>query len=158
MTLYDMIEQGRALYDMLSSEEIDEQTFSDTLESIGVQDKLEAYAKVIKQLKADAEMLKAEKMKLAEKQARAEKAVDRLYSAIIEFMHATGAEKTSAGVFTFRISRSSSVVVDDLSKIPKQFISYAEPKVDKTAVKKAIASGEAVEGCRLEEKEGVQIK
>ena len=55
MTLYEMTEQAKTLYNMLSYGEIDEQTFNDTLESIGADDKINDYCIVIRQLKADAE-------------------------------------------------------------------------------------------------------
>lgn len=43
MTLYEMTEAARQLKALLEADEIDEQTFSDTIEAIGADDKINAY-------------------------------------------------------------------------------------------------------------------
>ena len=68
MRLYEMTVAANQLYDMLTSGEIDEQTFNDTLEAMGTEEKLESYCKVIRQLEGDAEMLKTEKERIEKKQ------------------------------------------------------------------------------------------
>lgn len=40
MTLYELTAQASELYELLQNEEIDEQTFTDTLEAIGTEEKL----------------------------------------------------------------------------------------------------------------------
>ena len=59
-TIYELTEQANALYNLLQAEEIDEQTYNDTLEAMGAGEKVESYCKVIKQLQSDAEMYKTE--------------------------------------------------------------------------------------------------
>ena len=53
MTLYEMSEGALALYEMFYNGDIDEETLNDTIESFGVEDKLEDYCKLIRQLGAD---------------------------------------------------------------------------------------------------------
>ena len=50
-TLFEMTQQATELYEMLQAEEIDEQTFSDTLEAMGTGEKIEGYCQVIKQVR-----------------------------------------------------------------------------------------------------------
>ena len=78
MTLYEMTTAANALYEMLCNNEIDAQTITDTLEAMGAEEKLESYCKVIRQLEADAEALKAEKARIADKQKTVENSVARM--------------------------------------------------------------------------------
>ena len=50
-TLYELTNQANALYELLQGEEIDEQTFNDTLEAMGAGEKIESYCKIIKSSK-----------------------------------------------------------------------------------------------------------
>ena len=147
-----------ALYDMLSTGEIDEQTFNDTLAAMGVEEKLESYCKVIRQLEADAEMFKNEKERIEKKQKVAENSIARMKKAVADFLHAQGTEKSTAGVFTVALSTSTKVNVVDETKIPKKFFIKQEPKLDKSSILKLLRNGEKVKGCELQENEGVRIK
>jgi hypothetical protein len=158
MNLYEMTTNALALYDLLSVGEIDEQTFNDTLSAMGVEEKLESYCKVIRQLEADAEMFKNEKDRLAQKQKVAENSIARMKSAVTEFLHAQGSTKSSAGIFTVALSTSKAVNIVDESKIPERFLVAQAPKIDKSAIRKELMSGATIEGCELQENEGVRIK
>jgi hypothetical protein len=158
MNLYEMTVSAVALYDLLTTGEIDEQTFNDTLSAMGVEEKLESYCKVIRQLEADAEMLKAEKDRLVKKQKTVENSIERMKSAVTEFLHAKGETKSNAGVFTVALSTSKAVNIVDESKVPERFLVAQAPKIDKSAIRKELMSGATIEGCELQENEGVRIK
>ena len=157
-TLYEMTSNAHILYDLLTSGEIDEQTFNDTLEAMGTEEKLESYCKVIRQLEADAEALKSEKDRIAKKQKSIENSIARMKTAIVNFLYAQNTEKTSAGIFTVAISKSKAVNVVDESKVPVRFLVEQAPKVDKKAIMELLKNGETVEGCELKINEGVHIK
>ena len=157
-TLYEMTSNAHVLYDLLTSGEIDEQTFNDTLEAMGTEEKLESYCKVIRQLEADAEVLKSEKDRIAKKQKSVENSIARMKTAIVNFLYAQNTEKTSAGIFTVAISKSKAVNVVDESKVPVRFLVEQAPKVDKKAIMELLKNGETVEGCELKINEGVRIK
>jgi hypothetical protein len=60
---------------------------------------------------------------------------------------------TKYGVMKVR-KNPPAVVIDDLSKVPTKFQHQKiEVTIDKTAIKKAIQSGEKVDGARLESSE-----
>ena len=158
MNLYEMTVAANELYELLTSGEIDEQTFTDTLEAMGTEEKLESYCKVIRQLEADAEMFKAEKERMANKQKTVENSVERMKKAVIEFMKAQGTDKTSAGTFTVALSTSKAVNIVDESKIPARFLVEQAPKIDKSAIRKELMAGEEITGCELQINEGVRIK
>lgn len=158
MTLYEMTSAANALYEMLCNNEIDEQTIADTLEAMGAEDKLESYCKVIRQLESDAEAVKAEKSKLADKQKTIENSVVRMKLAVSEFLKAKGVQKENAGIFKVALSTSKSVEITDPTAIPDEYIKPAKIEFDKSALRKVLMSGESIAGAELKINEGVQIK
>ena len=158
MNLYEMTNNAKELYELLQQDIIDEQTFADTLESIGVEDKLIGYCQVIGQLKADVEMLKAEEDRIGAKRKSAEKSIDRMKNTIGEFMLACGKDKKKAGTFSISITPVKSVNIIDENKIPKEFLVEQKPKVDRVGIRKAIDSGVSVAGAELVTNNSVRIR
>lgn len=158
MNLYEMTQAANNLYELLTSGEIDEQTVTDTLEAMGAAEKLESYCKVIKQLEADAEMLKVEKERIEKKKKTVENSVDRMKKAVIDFMNAQGAKKATAGTFAIALSESKAVNVLDESKVPKKYFIKQDPKLDKKTIRELLLQGGTVKGCELQINEGVRIK
>lgn len=54
--------------------------------------------------------------------------------------------------------KSKAVEIKDETKIPKEFLVYKDPTVDKTGIKKAIADGKEVPGAELIERANIQVK
>ena len=158
MYLYEMTVAANQLYDLLTSGEIDEQTFNDTLQAMGTEEKLESYCKVIRQLEADAEMLKAEKERIENKKKTVDNSIGRMKKAVMEFMKASGSTKSTAGTFTVALSTSKATKIVDESLIPKKYFIKQEPKIDKKAILEMLKSGAKVKGCELQINEGVRIK
>lgn len=158
MNLFEMTVAANELYDLLTSGEIDEQTFADTLEAMGTEEKLESYCKVIRQLEADAEMLKAEKDRIDKKKKTVDNSVLRMKKAVTDFLKAQGTKKASAGTFSVALSTSKAVNILDESKIPARFLVEQAPKIDKSAIRKEMMEGAEIEGCELQVNEGVRIK
>lgn len=157
-SLYEMTGDACYLYELLQSEEIDEQTFNDTLEAMGVDEKLEAYCQVIGQLKADIAMFKAEADRIAARKKTAENSVDRMRNAILAFLKATGQSKAKAGTFSVSLSTSKSVFVYDENALPRECLIEQPPKVDKMEIKRRLTSGDEVAGAELVINEGVRIR
>jgi hypothetical protein len=158
MNLYEMTVTANELYELLTSGEIDEQTFKDTLEAMGTEEKLESYCKVIRQLEADAEVLKAEKTRIADKQKTAENSIARMKLAVSEFLKAKGVQKEEAGIFKVALSASKAVEITDPTAIPEEYIKPAKVEFDKSAIRKVLMSGKIIPGTELKINEGVQIK
>ena len=158
MFLYEMTVATKQLYELLANEEIDEQTVADTLEAMGVEEKLEGYCQVIRQYEADKDMLKAEKERIDKKIKVSENAVNRMKKAVIEFMKASGSTKSTAGTFTVALSTSKATKIVDESKVPVRFLVEQPPKIDKSAIRQELMSGAEIEGCELQINEGVRIK
>lgn len=156
-SLYELTDSAAVLYEMLQAEELDEQTFNDTLEAMGVGEKLEAYCQIIGQLKADIEMFKSEAARIAARKKTAENSEQRMRDAVLAYLKATGRTKDKAGTFSVSISTSKAVQINDENLLPAVYLIPQEPKIDKMAIKKALQDGEKVDGATLVENEGVRI-
>lgn len=118
-------------------------------------EKIENVACWIKNLTAEAEAIKAEKEKLAERQKKAEEKAESLKKWLV---FALEGEKFSTARVAVSYRKSVSVQVDESvldKKFMKEKVSYSP---DKTALKKALQAGESIEGAYLEEKQNIQIK
>lgn len=159
MTLYEMTAAEQALYDLLCSEEIDEQTFTDTVNGIGIGDKIDSYCCIIQQLKADYNSCKAEKQRFDSRMKMFENAQNRMKQAIDDYLSATGKEKTKTAKFTVYHTNTKSVNITDLSQIPDEFIKpRAEENVKKSEILKILKSGKSVNGAEMIEKKSLVIR
>ena len=155
MTLYEMKQAAINLYEMLQADEIDEQAYNDTMEGIGADEKLEDYIYVITQYEADNVAIKTEIDRLKANKEKNDKAIERMKKAVVDFMNATGQKKANAGTFKLSLRKSESTLITDETKIPSEYLVPQPPKVDKTAIKKAIKLGIKVDGAVIEIKESV---
>lgn len=158
MTLYEMTQAAKTLYDLYSNDEIDENVVNDTLEGMEVEAKLEDYCKVIRQLKSDAEQFKAEADRMKKKQTALENSVKRLNANVLSFMDAAGKKSEKAGIFTIKVSESKAVNIIDETKLPKEFLVEQPAKVDKAGIRKNLIAGETVSGAELQINRNIQIK
>ena len=117
--------------------------------------KLENVACWIKDLKAGADALKAEKQALAERQKVAENKAESLKKWLAFALDGNAFKSTRASV-TFR--KSQVVEVADIYKLDENYLRYKEPEADKTAIKEALKAGKTVAGATLVENTSVIIK
>lgn len=157
-TLYELTEQANQLYELLQNEIIDEQTFTDTLEGMGVEEKVESYCKIIKQLKADSDMFKAEADRVSAKKKQADNGAERMKKALLEFLIQSGQKKVKAGTFSVTKTSSQAVFISDESSLPVTYLINQPPKVDKAGIKKALKAGEEVSGAEIVTNESVRIR
>lgn len=157
-TLYEMSEQARLLYDLLQADEIDEQTFIDTLDAMGAGEKIESYCQIVKQMQADAEMYGAEMARLKARKKTAENGIERLRDMMALFLVHSGQDKVKAGIFTVSLATTKSLVITDETKIPARFLVEQPPKIDTSGIRAAIKAGENVDGAFINEVKGVRIR
>lgn len=157
-TLYQMTVQASELYELLQNEEIDEQVFLDTLESIGTEEKIEGYCQVIKELQGDFEKYKAEADRLTARMKTTKNGIERMKNSLLAFLKATGQNKVKAGTFAVSIGTSEQTNILDEALIPTEFKTPQPDKIDKTAIKNAIKSGLSVSGAEIKINESVRIR
>ena len=153
MNLYEINERILDCVDPETGEVVDIQM----LEGLQMErdSKIENIALWIKNLLSDAEELDREKKKLAERQRTSENKARSLKEYLSRFVDG---EKFKTPRVSISWRKSESVSVDDISSVPDKFLNYSDPAPDKTAIKKAIKSGEDVPGARLIEGKNIQIK
>lgn len=146
------------LYEMLQNDEIDEQTFADTLEALGANEKVEGYCQITKQLQCDTEAYKNEIDRLTARRKTSENAIDRMNNALLGFLKFSGQDKFKAGTFSVSTSTTQAVNIIDENALPSMFLIPQPPKVDKMGIKKALKEGATIPGAELTENEGVRIR
>ena len=118
-------------------------------------EKIDNIISYVKSRKAMADALKAEKMAIAKRQKTAENEAENLKKYLGIALKGEKWEST-AGKVSYR--KSEVVHIDDLGKIPDDYITY-KPEANKTAIKEAIKKdGEIIAGAWIEEKVNTQIK
>ena len=118
-------------------------------------EKIENVALWIKNLSSDVESMENEKKAFEERIKAAKNKVIALKTYLEMALNGDKFQTAKCSI-TFRKSKSVNVL--DVSKLDKDYLKYAEPTADKTAIKKAIESGVTVAGAILVENLNVQIK
>ena len=122
--------------------------------------KIENVACWIKDLKAEAEAIKAEKLALAERQKVAENKVESLKKWVA---YALGGQKFSTAkcAVSFRNTESVEVTEEGLEALMKEhdeLLTYKAPEPNKKAIKDAIKDGLSVAGVQLVQNVSTIIK
>lgn len=144
------------------------QAWFDTLEAVeGEFDvKAENLACYIKQLKAEAETLRKEKLAFTKRQAQKEKQAEKLTKYLLSSMQAAGKTKIDMprAVITVKRNAPSLVISDELGLVDwlmknnDKLLKYEMPTVKKAEVKKQLKAGEEIPFVQLESKSSVIIK
>lgn len=119
------------------------------------EEKLENLALWVKDLKAEADAIKAEEKALAERRQAKERKAESIKKYLEKVLDGQKFE-TSRTVCSFR--KSQKVEITNLDKIPDDYLRYSAPTADKTAIKAAIKDGISVEGAELVDSVTMSIK
>lgn len=151
-TLYEINKDLADCIDAETGEIVD----VDKYESLGMarEEKIENILLWIKNLRADAEMYKAEAKSFSDKQKSAENKADNLQGWMEKEL---GGQKFKTNRVQVTYRRSESVKIDDDAKLPEAFVRVkAEP--NKAELKRFLKQGGKVEGVRLEQRTRMSIK
>ena len=159
MKLYELAQNYAQLMEM--AEEMESDALVDTLEALqdAIEDKAENIAKFIKNLEADAKIIKEEEQRLAERRRAIETKVDKLKTYLQEQLEIAGLQKVKRPTITVAIQNNPpSVEIADEKLIPSEFMIPQPAKVDKRAILERLKNGEEIPGCSLKQTKGVRIK
>jgi replicative superfamily II helicase len=159
MKLYELAQNYAQLMEM--AEEMESDALVDTLESLqdAIEDKVENIAKLIKNLEADAKIIKEEEQRLADRRRSIESKVARLKEYLQEQLEVAGLQKVKRATITVAIQNNPpSVEIADEKLIPSEFMIPQNPKIDKQAILERLKNGEMVPGCSLKQTKGVRIR
>lgn len=155
MNLYEINEAIDATFslavDPTTGEVNDEQLYLLDLLEIERDKKIENIACLIKNLKADAQALKAEKDAFQKRQKQAENKAEALSRYL---MSALNGEKFSSNRCSVSFRHTQKVALDEgytIYDIDTHFVRMKEPELDKTAIKKALEDGTPIAGVHMED-------
>lgn len=159
MTLYEIDNAILECIDFETGEIID----TDKLDKLQMEreTKIENVALWVKDLKAEAEAIKAEKLALAERQKVAENKAESLKKWLA---FALNGEKFKTAKCAIRFMTTKSVEVTDegLENLMRggndELLTYGKPEPNKTAIKQAIKDGLNVQGVQLVQNTSTIIK
>lgn len=154
MTLYEIDQAILACIDEESGEIID----ADALAELSMErdKKVEGVALWIKNLRAEADALKAEKEAFAEREKSARTKIDSLTAYLAQ---ALNGEKFSTATVAVTFRKSQSVSITDAEAIPEAYMrTKVTTEPDKTAIKDALKGGEQIPGAELVTNLNPQIK
>lgn len=117
--------------------------------------KVENIALWIKELAAESEALKREKLAFAERQRAAENKAASLKRYLTGYLDGEKFKSVRVAV-SFR--KTEQVQVEEGTFLPDEYIRYKEPEVDKTALKAALKAGQVIEGASLVQNTSIIIK
>ncbi len=162
-TLFDITGKLLELYEMSDDPDVDPEVWQDTFEAVEgeFEDKADRYAALLAKLKNDGKGIKQMETRLYERRKAIENSIDRITKGLEQAMIATGKTKFKTMCWSYGIQKNPpTVVIDaDIKDIPAQYLKYAEPTIDKKALKDDLLDGEKLEGiAHLTQTEGLRIR
>lgn len=166
MSLYAITSTYALLIDAIENDEIPEEALADTLEAVESEwtERAEAVLSAIKNMRAEAQSIRAEEKALAERRKRKERKIERLEAYITESIRSVGKTGYESAKHEVRFTTSSAVVVDDMDAL----IRYSESDPNVISVKTEIVSNKDyiknllkstnVDGVHLDIRSNIQIK
>ena len=167
MKLYEIAADYENLLNAIEAGEIPEEAIADTLESVVslLEDKADNIACAIKNLLAEAKAIKAEEDNLAERRKQKEKTAKSMKAYLGEVLLRSGYTKLETARNKLSFRKSEKVHIEDEEKFISwalverdDLLTYAEPKISLTEIKKALANGEETFGATIESNQNLQIK
>ena len=157
MTIYEIDQALLSLIDPDTGEIGDYGMFCEL--QMAKESKIENLALLIKNSRAEADAIKAEKDNLADREKAARNKADRLKKYLAEILQG---EKFSSPKVAISYRKSTAVEIADeaefISRGPKEYLIPQPPKIDKKAISEILKVGKEIPGASLVERDNIQIK
>lgn len=159
-TLNELTDLEIKLKRMFDEDEIDEQTFEDTISSLGKEEKIDGLYAVATDLKETIDILTARIKNNQERLKSEKKSLDRLLGYVVFVMEKTGVKELRTHTSLFKTRKSVAVDIDDeTAVIPEEFIDIKETRTpNKTKLKEFINGGGKIKGVAVVERTHAQVK
>lgn len=164
-SLYELTDEITTVQEMLYDGETDEQVVIDTLEGLQMEfdDKADTYAKLIKNLLADAKALEDEEKRFRTRRTALENKAKYLKDTLQYNMQAIGKTKFKTTLFSFGIQKNGglqklTIDAEDVSMIPEEYLIPQDPIPNNEKIRKLLET-EKVTWAHLEERgESLRIR
>lgn len=160
MNIYELTDNYLSVYNQITAGE-DSDIYTDTLNSIddAIEDKAIGYAKVIKNIEADNEILSNEIKRLQERKKSNENAVRNMKERLQDSMERTGKTVFKTPLFSFGIqnNKESTNIIDE-AKIPDAYFNEQPKKLDKKRLLEDLQNGQEVEGADIKQTRSLRIR
>lgn len=160
ITLYNISNEQKAIMAEIEASEgelTDEIIAKIEFNEVMFQEKAIDYGFVIKQFEDTSDVIAKEIKRLQELKKKADNNAERLRSRITEAMNQFGVSEVKSDVLKLSFRKSKAVEIFDEALIEAKYIDF-KPVPNKTEIKKALESGEDVQGARIVENQNLQIK
>lgn len=170
ITMYDLTAEYAGLVAALEEAETDDDAMDIVMQIDAVTDdimaKAENYAKIIANMKANAEgleaqsqIIKLEAARIARKAEALNNRIEALKKRLLFAMDVTGMQRIPTSIGKFYTQKTTSVNVLDAWSVPAEFAVEQPPKIDKNAIKKAYSeTGELFDGVEITVSNGLRFR
>ena len=163
-SLYEISAEYAELLEAYNRAETEEEA-AEVLQSLvdvhgAMEEKAEAYIRVIKNVQSDVDGYKAEAKRLTAKARAGENLIERLKNAMLDAMQTTGTKQiaTSIGRWATQMNPVSCEVVD-VDRVPMEYHIRQEDKIDrKGLIEHYKATGEIIDGVEFKQEMGVRFR
>lgn len=156
MKLYELQETYNAAMEL----DLPEEELKNVLDIIqdDINKKLGNIGLLYKNLLAEADVIKQEEKRLADKRKALENRANSLKQYAQEYMLEHDTKKIKEPLITLRIQKNApSLDVSEEADIPDEYYIEQEPKLDRETLLKDIKDGKKVKGCSLKQTESIRI-
>lgn len=164
LTLYAIADNFLADIRKMEEADLDDQTFSDTLEAISgdLEEKAKAVAMFARNLEASAEAIKQAEKQMADRRKALENKADKVRQYLLDNMLKTGISKIDCPYFSLSIRKNPPAVeIIQQDMIPMEYFDIPPmpaPQLNKNRLKDDLKNGVIVDGAKLTQGHSLQIK
>ncbi|MEK5070826.1 siphovirus Gp157 family protein [Sporosarcina sp. FSL K6-1508] len=157
-TLYDLTGSYAQIQQMIEEGADDLSGILETVEG-AIEEKLEGYAMVIRNIESDVEGLKGEEKRLADRRKTMENGIKRMKENMQFAMSSTGNQKIKGEKFTFTVQKNPPALkVLDESLIPNRYFTESKPVLDKKSVLEYLKEHGNMPGAQIQQGESLRIR
>ena len=152
MNLYEIADNIRQLAEMTDSQDFDEQTISDTLESLegDLTHKADQIGKLVKMLGRQADMCELEARRLGDRSDKLRKRAESVTAYLQACMTVAGVRHVENSLFNIRLRKIPDVVELDEELLPKKWlVEKVQYRPDRRGILAAIQDGQEIRGATL---------
>lgn len=160
-TLYEIKGQFKELMEMADKCNLTQADIKDTLEGLDyeLEEKADAYAKVIRTLECDVDSVDAEIKRLTDKKRRIQNNISSMKRSLESTMIELGRKKIKTPLFGFNIQKNPpSVNILDESKVPDNFRIKQPDKIDRKSIIAELKESGNTDWAELVQTESLRIR